>query len=317
MPNHEPKGAEWMREIASLGGKASARRKYHFPDPVTRCLNGLKAARARWGKPKWSEAEEAAYSIGYKAGMEHGTGWRTRPNRSNLDAGADAESKISGTNEINESSGSEVSEVAVSGDGDVSDPSDETLDRGFPINREDLKAALGASESPKLQKFLSALSGTRYRGWNIGTLARKFGITPNELSTLWRDHNLSKGMATIIAGIPKIAADVVEDAQSVKVICPHCDGWGFVGVPEHLQENLGSKMIDCPNCEGAGMIRKPGSDVDRKRMFDAAGWARKGGGDGVQVNVNAGQFPSVESVIELMERAKKSAKTIDARPEDM
>jgi hypothetical protein len=306
MPNPNPKGAEWMREIASLGGKASARRKYDSLDAATRCLNAQRAARARWNKAKLNPAEETAFLEGWKAGMEHGTGWRTRPNRSKLNTNLECTSRA---DEINEVSGTEI---AVSGDADSPALGDlDSTDAAFPIDREDLKAALGDSESPKYQKFLSALSGTRYRSWNIGTLARKFSITPNELTTIWRDHNLAKGMATIIAGIPRIAADVVEDARSIRAVCPQCDGWRFVQVPEHLQKKFSAKVVDCPNCEGTGMVRKPGSDVDRQRMWEAAGWARKASGVGVQVNVNAGQFPGVESVIEELERARGNSNLID------
>jgi hypothetical protein len=215
---------------------------------------------------------------------------------------------MSVANETDEISGTEI---MIAGDRDVPGPSDDSTDTGFPIDRENLKAALADSESPKLQKFLAALAGTRYRGWNIGTVARKFSITPNELTTIWRDHNLAKGMATIIAGIPEIAADVVEDARSIKVICPQCDGWRFVPVPEHLQEKFSARVVECPNCDGTGMVRKPGSDVDRQRMWEAAGLARKGNGVGVQVNVNAGQFQGVESVIEELERTTRHQNSID------
>ena len=38
-------------------------------------------------------------------------------------------------------------------------------------------------------------------------------------------------------------------------------------------------MIDCPNCDAAGVVRKPGSDVDRKRVWEAAGFLEDAGGD--------------------------------------
>jgi hypothetical protein len=41
------------------------------------------------------------------------------------------------------------------------------------------------------------------------------------------------------------------------------------------------------------------------------GWARKASGVGVQVNVNAGQFQGVESVIEELERSKANAQAVD------
>jgi hypothetical protein len=59
------------------------------------------------------------------------------------------------------------------------------------------------------------------------------------------------------------AAQSVEAERESRVYA-----WRFVQVPEHLQEKLGVKMIDCPNYDGTGMVRRPGSDVDCKRMWE-------------------------------------------------
>ena len=75
MANFKPKGVERMREIGKLGGTASARlREKRFRATERRLLATI-AARARWGKLKWSPAEEAAWREGYYAAFAQWTGW--------------------------------------------------------------------------------------------------------------------------------------------------------------------------------------------------------------------------------------------------
>src|SRR5262245_50987953 len=51
MPNRNPKGVEWMCEIAQLGGKVGAARRMETTSTLDRMLIGVLGARARWGKP--------------------------------------------------------------------------------------------------------------------------------------------------------------------------------------------------------------------------------------------------------------------------
>ena len=78
MPNYELKGAEWMREIARLGGKASGARRLQSVDALTRRTVAMRAARARWGKPAWTNAEEEAWCDGWKAGVRSAIRWPRR-----------------------------------------------------------------------------------------------------------------------------------------------------------------------------------------------------------------------------------------------
>ena len=69
-----------MKEIGSIGGKARAEREkakdvMHRMDPMRRKLIAINAARARWGKPKWTHAEEIAWLQGWTAGIEHACDW--------------------------------------------------------------------------------------------------------------------------------------------------------------------------------------------------------------------------------------------------
>ena len=74
MANHEPKGIEWMREIGKLGGQASAFSRRSM-DVMRRKLIAVNAARARWGRPKWTREEELAFLQGLVSGVEYVNGW--------------------------------------------------------------------------------------------------------------------------------------------------------------------------------------------------------------------------------------------------
>lgn len=75
MANYASKGVDRMREIGKIGGRASARlREKHFSGAERRLLATI-AARARWGKLKWTPAEEAAWREGYYAAFAQHLGW--------------------------------------------------------------------------------------------------------------------------------------------------------------------------------------------------------------------------------------------------
>lgn len=215
--------------------------------------------------------------------MEHGTGWKQR----------DRSSKSAVDEVTDQSTSTEASGALV-----PVTPAEPGADAQL-VGRDDLISALENSESSKFTKFLTALSSPRYQTWNVGTLARKFGITPNELATIWRNHNLMKATMTIIEGLPRTAAAIVEDAQSVFQACPRCQGFKYVEVPLGLQEIVGHKYTSCSSCSGTGTVRRPGSDTDRNRMWQAAGW--NGRATEVQVNVNQANYTAI-SVIEELER---------------
>jgi hypothetical protein len=72
-----------MREIGRLGGAASAETRMKRWNSLERRLLGTIAARARWGKPKWTPAEEAAWREGWQAGALRMAHWPRdrKPNR--------------------------------------------------------------------------------------------------------------------------------------------------------------------------------------------------------------------------------------------
>jgi hypothetical protein len=75
MANYNPKGRERMAEIGHLGGLASAKTRERRFGSLERKLLGVIGARARWGKPKWSLAEEAAWREGWVGGALAMSGW--------------------------------------------------------------------------------------------------------------------------------------------------------------------------------------------------------------------------------------------------
>lgn len=147
-------------------------------------------------------------------------------------------------------------------------------------SREELQQALAACEQLHIQRFLGDLTNLKYADRGIAWLARKHGILPTELADLWRRHSLAQGMMVMISGIPKIAADIIEDSQSIYVNCEHCDGYGDV------IDNRATKKAEmdrpqgdpsepiyrlCPQCQGAKRIRVAGSSDSRKMALEAAG----------------------------------------------
>ena len=72
-----------MAAIGRLGGAKSAQTRARNFSPLERRLLGTILARARWGKPKWSPSEEAAWREGWLAGALRMSGWPRdrRPSR--------------------------------------------------------------------------------------------------------------------------------------------------------------------------------------------------------------------------------------------
>ncbi len=147
-------------------------------------------------------------------------------------------------------------------------------------SREELQQALAACEALHIQRFLADLSNLKYADRGIAYLARKHGITPNELADLWRRHATAQAMMNITGGLPKVAADIMEDSQSRYVNCERCDGIGDVVDeratnkakllrPEGEEAELIYRV--CPQCSGECKVRVPGSSDSRKMALEAAG----------------------------------------------
>lgn len=175
-----------------------------------------------------------------------------------------------------------------------------------------LQAALSTSDNPNARGFLLDLTSFKYKGWSATRIASKHGISPNQLSMIWRDYHLSKAMLVLTGSLDKTAARMVQDATGGEVVCPHCDGRTTVKMEIQYTEFELAKMAEegeapkeykvvvCPNCKGEGTILKPGHEHSRDRIFEAVGLTKKGG-----LNItNVINMPNVESVIDELERSK-------------
>lgn len=170
----------------------------------------------------------------------------------------------------------------------------------------ELKAALSQSTSPKAQRFLELLVDPKNSGQSMTRLARRSGVEPQDVMEVFRSYYLAQSMLEYVKGAPRIARDIVLDAQSTEEECPRCDGWGKI-------KDADDKKVECKRCKGAGTIRIPGNSDARKLMAESVGWTRKGSGSGggahgITINLS---HTGVESVIEEMERLGPNPKTID------
>jgi hypothetical protein len=139
-------------------------------------------------------------------------------------------------------------------------------------SREELQKALATCEQLHIQRFLNDLTNLKHRDKGIAFLARKHAITPLELADIWRRHCLAQGMLNLIAGLPQMAADIVEDARSRMVPCERCDGLGEV---EYVFGPKKGEIRVCPQCEGSGKVRIAGSSDARKMALEATGLVGK------------------------------------------
>ena len=171
----------------------------------------------------------------------------------------------------------------------------------------EFQTALALSDSPRAQDLLHDILTPKYRTWTVTALARKHGFSPATMFDLWRGYNTAKGMLTIASGIPEVSKGVVEDAKSIDICCPRCDGWGEIERTSKTEDSEGKPVtsvekIPCPQCKSAGSVRKPGDSDSRKLMFEAVGFIKKQNG----ININIGKV-GVESVLDELD-------SIDASP---
>ena len=145
-----------------------------------------------------------------------------------------------------------------------------------------LKTALAQSNSPKMVNLFIDLANPEARGFTISELCRHHRITALELAEVMRDYNRSKTILNMLAEMPEIGKDVVNDAKSTHISCRRCDGLGTietreteVELDENGRETRKPKYARCPECRGRGVVRKPGDLNARKLAFEATGLITK------------------------------------------
>ncbi len=277
MPNYEKKGAEWMRHIGSLGGAASARRRYEKVPAAKRRLIAVKGARARWGKPKWSEVEESAWLGVWQLHLEAGLALpkakrpsvaRQRPAPDTCeDARSNEPARTAEPVPLDSGSESAVEHRVV-----YNNPFIETIAQDPEFSA----TIVMFDDKPKVQNFVIALGSLKYQNWSITRIAARFGLGASDLAEMWRDSQYQKALFRIINRMPDLANKVMDDALGAKEACPRCDGMKNVEVPEKFREFFdGEATAVCPSCGGLGTIQQPGSISHVRLIWDALGWSKR------------------------------------------
>jgi hypothetical protein len=127
------------------------------------------------------------------------------------------------------------------------------------------------SGDDRFQRLYDALHDDAYRRTSPGTLCHRFGVSWMDLIDLWSRHQLNWGLMKLADHLPKILADLAEDAESHDGPCPVCDGRGCV--------TLDGVRHTCVECAGVGRVRVPGDAHARRLLFEIIGLIgpRRGG----------------------------------------
>lgn len=142
-------------------------------------------------------------------------------------------------------------------------------------DREEITQALAQSTEPKARTFLELLLDPRNLEVPIARLARMAKLDSIELASLMRSHHAAEAMGTFMRSAPKIAHDIVKDAESIQVECPRCNGFGRVQDPFTVTEaNPIGQIIDCVRCDGSGLVRKSGDKDARALIAETIRWTK-------------------------------------------
>jgi hypothetical protein len=109
--------------------------------------------------------------------------------------------------------------------------------------------AMALSGDKRFYRLYDAFHDDAYRNTSPGTLCRRFGISMHDLFCLWCQYNRDLALVIMANHLPKIGADIAEDAMRHEVACSRCDGIGTLR-DGHVQRT-------CPMCKGAGQVWVP------------------------------------------------------------
>lgn len=146
------------------------------------------------------------------------------------------------------------------------------------MDMDEFSEALRLSKDPKFEMLLAALMNPRLKNCSFGQLCKRCDLTINDLATLWKSFQLSKGLINWMNEMPDLMDDVMVDSRSRMTVCPKCAGEG--ALHEKINEN---ENPICPICNGEGEIRTIGDKDARNTVFEGVGLKRTGG---IQVNQN-------------------------------
>lgn len=165
------------------------------------------------------------------------------------------------------------------------------------VNMPEFKAALEYSNDPKFQMLMFALGNPRLQSCSFAELCRRCQLSITDVTALWRNHQIQRGMLRMMNHMPQVMEDTAEDAKAHTHKCARCDGTG------KLEGETINKRINpvCPECHGDGKIRVVGDKDARQLVFESAGL--KKAPQGPQFNLTIGSGPSFDETIASAENA--------------
>jgi len=198
------------------------------------------AGAARWGNPALTEEEKKAHLQSWEAGVAHGAGWK--PQKSKCTS-------------ANSKPGENAASTRRTPNRAVPDPVEAVAQ--IP----ELAEVLKISDDPRVRRFLAVLATPRYRNYKPATLARKFGLTPDEFANIWRDHALRMATFRALKALPQVVEDLIREAKPTMTACPRRGGSG----------EIATTGVVCLDCEGSGKARQPGNPHAIDLLFQLVG----------------------------------------------
>jgi hypothetical protein len=163
------------------------------------------------------------------------------------------------------------------------------------VGREALQTALAQVDDDRASMLVDMMCDPYYQKQTLASLAKKCGLTLNEVRDLFRKANLDQALMKMYKHVPEILEDTAIDAKSSTKTCWKCNGG-----------RVNAEGDDCLECNGSGQVRVVGDKDARGYVFDIAGLSRKGGPlIAQQFNVSGGSMESLETLIESGQKLLK------------
>lgn len=132
--------------------------------------------------------------------------------------------------------------------------------------RAGLRAIAMASSNIKATELLALLDDESYKSWGAKKLLQQASISYNEVLSMRDERSRNLAVSNMIAKLPELAEDLMEDAKTLRAVCPICNG---LRVREYTTKDNIRNVVICEGCKGFGEIRKVG-DKDARQIVAKA-----------------------------------------------